>query len=343
MYEKLRPLLFKLDAELSHDLAIKTLSIASRSSTICNLIEKSCQHGLISDPITVMGLNFPNRIGLAAGLDKHAQCINAFSAMGFGFIETGTVTPLPQPGKDKPRLFRLPEYEAIINRMGFNSIGLDKFVKNFIRHQTDSIVGINLGKNAATPLENATDDYITGMQRTYMLADYLTINLSSPNTKQLRELQRGDDFEQLLTMLKQEQIRLSDQHGKYTPLVIKIAPDLDTKEIRDIAKSCLAHKIDGIIATNTTIQRDMLDNHPLAKESGGLSGPPVRQTSTRVILSLADILQGEIPIIGVGGINNVKNAEEKIQAGASLVQIYTGLIYRGPKLIRELRWPAQNI
>ncbi len=283
-----------------------------------------------------MGLNFPNKIGLAAGLDKHAQCINAFSAMGFGFIETGTVTPKPQPGNEKPRLFRLPEHEAIINRMGFNSVGLDQFVKNLETHKSNSIIGINLGKNASTPIENAVDDYITGIQRTYTLADYLTINLSSPNTKNLRELQRGDSFEQLLIAIKNEQSRLSDQHGKYTPIAIKIAPDLEPEEIKSISDACLKNNVDAIIATNTTIQRSMLGQHPLAQETGGLSGKPVTEASTNVIRSLANILHNEIPIIGVGGIHSAQDAAEKIKAGASLVQIYTGLIYHGPKLISEI-------
>ena len=336
MYKQLRPILFKLDAETSHDLVIKALNFASKSSTVCNLIRKCCQSDSLANPVSVMGLEFPNRIGLAAGLDKHAQCINAFSALGFGFVEVGTVTPLPQSGNEKPRLFRLPEYDAIINRMGFNSVGLDVFIENISKHKANSIVGINLGKNALTPLENAADDYITGMQRTYLLADYLTINLSSPNTKNLRELQSGDSFDQLVMLLKNEQIRLSDQHCKQTPLVIKIAPDLEQKEIQEIATTCLKHKIDGIIATNTTIQRDLLDNHPLAKEAGGLSGPPVKVASTTVIRTLAEILQGEIPIIGAGGINSAYDAQEKVEAGADLVQIYTGFIYQGQQLLNDI-------
>ncbi len=336
MYKLLQPLLFKLDAELSHDLAIKTLSIANKHSALCSLISKSCRPESIHNPVNIMGLDFPNRVGLAAGLDKHAQCINAFAAMGFGFIETGTVTPLPQAGNEKPRLFRLPEHQAIINRMGFNSVGLDQFIKNYKKRNTDAIIGINLGKNAVTPLANAVNDYIKGMQRTFTLADYLTINLSSPNTKQLRELQRGDSFEQLVMILKREQTRLADQHGKYTPLAIKIAPDLSKQEIQDIAAACMTHKIDCIIATNTTTHREMLADHPLSHETGGLSGPPVKSASNQVIQTLANILQGEIPIIGVGGINCAEDAVEKIQMGANLVQIYTGLIYQGPRLIKEI-------
>lgn len=288
-------------------------------------------------PVKLMGLNFPNRIGLAAGLDKDAQCINAFAAMGFGFVETGTVTPLPQPGNAKPRLFRLPDQGAIINRMGFNSVGLDRFMDNFNRHDAKVIVGINLGKNASTPMDNAANDYVTGMQKTFLRADYLAINLSSPNTAQLRELQRGRSFEQLVMILKREQSRLTDKHGKYTPLAIKVAPDLQSDEIIDIAQSCLRHKIDAIIATNTTVKRDMLGDHPLALESGGLSGEPLRTLSTNVIKSFTRVLQGELPIIGVGGISNATHAAEKFSAGASLIQVYTGLIYRGPALVSELQ------
>ena len=336
MYEKFKPWLFKLDAESSHDLTIKALSIASKSSTACNLIRKYCKTLPGLAPVKVMGLNFPNRIGLAAGLDKHAQCIDAFAAMGFGFVETGTVTPLPQPGNEKPRLFRLTDQQAIINRMGFNSVGLDQFIKNFNRHKTDAVVGINLGKNAATPLSDAPNDYVTGMQRTYAIADYLTINLSSPNTKQLRQLQRGKSFELLVMLLKREQTRLADKHGKYTPLAIKIAPDLEQEGIEDIAYSCLQHNVDAIIATNTTVKRDMIDHHPLAAESGGLSGPPVKALSTQVLQSFSNILKDDIPIIAAGGISSIEDAQEKIDAGASLIQIYTGLIYKGPDLVREL-------
>jgi len=336
MYELIRPLLFKLDAERSHDIAIKVLGLASHSKTLCGLINTCCKANSLSAPVSVMGLNFPNRIGLAAGLDKHAQCIDALCAMGFGHIETGTVTPLPQAGNQKPRLFRLPEHKAIINRMGFNSVGLDQFIDNFNAHKADAIVGINLGKNATTPLENAVNDYILGMQQTYLLADYLTINLSSPNTKDLRELQRGDIFDQLIKTLKTEQKKLADKYGKYTPIAIKIAPDLDNDGIEAIAATCLKNNADAIIATNTTIQREMLGNHPFSQETGGLSGEPLRTASTRVIRSLTRVLDNEIPIIGVGGISSAEDANEKLQAGASLIQCYTGFIYKGPKLVKEI-------
>ena len=336
MYQKIRPALFKLDAERSHDLSIKALQLASQNQAVCRQIKKYFHPQGHQSAVNVMGLEFPNRIGLAAGLDKHAQCINAFTAMGFGFIEAGTVTPAPQAGNEKPRLFRLTEHNAIINRMGFNSVGLEQFLENFSCHNSNSIVGINLGKNAATPMNDAASDYITGMQKTYLHADYLTINLSSPNTKQLRELQRGDSFEQLVMILKREQKRLTDKHGKYTPLAIKVAPDLEPEEIHDIAGSSMRHNIDAIIATNTTIKRDMLGNHPLAKQAGGLSGEPVRILSTKVIKSFAHILKGEIPIIGVGGISSGRDALDKINAGASLIQVYTGLIYKGPALIKEI-------
>ena len=336
MYQKIKPFLFKLDAELSHDLTIRSLGMASKQPRACKLLEQYFHPNLIQAPVNIMGLTFPNRIGLAAGLDKHAQCINAFAAMGFGFIEAGTVTPQPQQGNEKPRLFRLTEHNAIINRMGFNSVGIDQFLKNFSQHTTTSVVGINLGKNASTPMNDAASDYILGMQKAYLHADYLSINLSSPNTKQLRELQRGESFEQLVMILKREQSRLTDKHGKYTPLAIKVAPDLEPEEIHDIAKSCLSHNVDAIIATNTTIERSMLGNHPLAQEVGGLSGDPVKKLSTQVIKSFAHILKGEIPVIGVGGISNGQDALDKINVGASLIQIYTGLIYKGPTLIKEI-------
>ena len=347
MYAKIRPLLFSIDAERSHDMTIKAMKIASQNVTACRIIKKYChpaetQPAINLKPVKVMGLDFPNQIGLAAGLDKHAQCINAFSSMGFGFVEAGTVTPLAQTGNEKPRLFRLPEHNAIINRMGFNSIGLDEFMENFARHSSTSIIGINLGKNASTALGDAANDYITGMQKTYQHADYLTINLSSPNTKQLRELQRGDSFEQLVMILKREQKRLTDKHGKYTPLAIKVAPDLEPEEIHDIAVACMRHNIDAIIATNTTIKRDMLNNHPLANETGGLSGEPVKILSTQIIKSFAHILKGEIPIIGVGGICSGNDARDKINAGASLIQVYTGLIYKGPALIKEIADSLNN-
>ena len=345
MYQKVRPALFKLDAERSHDLTIKALQLASKNQSVCRQIKKYFhpqQQQSAVNSIKVMGLEFPNRIGLAAGLDKHAQCINALAAMGFGFIEAGTVTPLAQSGNEKPRLFRLTQHNAIINRMGFNSVGLEVFLKNFASHNTTAIVGINLGKNAATPMNDAASDYITGMQQTYLHADYLTINLSSPNTNQLRELQRGDSFEQLVMILKREQNRLTDKHGKYTPLAIKVAPDLEPEEIHDIAGSSMRHNIDAIIATNTTIKRDMLDGHPLSHEAGGLSGEPVRILSTKVVKSFAHILKGEIPIIGVGGISSGRDALDKIKAGASLIQVYTGLIYKGPELIKDIAESLSN-
>lgn len=337
MYSQLRSLLFRLDAERSHDLTIKALALASRQDWLCSLLRRVNSPGITDIPVSLMGLDFPNRVGLAAGLDKHAQCINAFSALGFGFIETGTVTPLPQPGNDRPRLFRLPEKKAIINRMGFNSVGLEQFMENFSRHSTGSVVGINLGKNAATPLDHASNDYLAGMRRAYKDADYLAINLSSPNTRRLRELQLGEGFEQLVKILKHEQARLADEHGKHTPLAIKIAPDLQVGEIEDIAGCCVRHGIEAIIATNTTTSRELIRTHPLASENGGLSGAPLKALSTRTIDILARSLQGEIPIIGAGGILGADDAAEKFQAGASLVQIYTGLIYQGPGLVTRLR------
>ena len=286
-----------------------------------------------------MGLTFPNPVGLAAGLDKDGAYIDGLAALGFGFIEIGTVTPRAPPGNPKPRMFRLPEAQALINRMGFNNGGVDAFVRNvqasrFYQKRQD-ILGLNIGKNADTPIERATDDYLYCLDKVYPYAAYVTVNISSPNTKNLRQLQQASELDALLSSLKQAQSRLADTHGRYVPLVLKIAPDLDDEQIDTIASALLRHHIDGVIATNTTITRDAVQGLAHANETGGLSGAPVRDLSTRVIRALHQVLQGEIPIIGVGGILSGTDASEKMAAGASLVQLYTGLIYRGPALVRE--------
>jgi dihydroorotate dehydrogenase len=282
-----------------------------------------------------MGLNFPNPVGLAAGLDKNGDCINGLAALGFGFIEIGTITPLPQAGNPKPRLFRLPQANAIINRMGFNNDGVDKLIANVKRANYRGILGINIGKNAVTPIENAADDYLICLRKVYAHASYITVNISSPNTKNLRSLQDNDALDALLNLLKAEQRKLADTHGKYVPIALKIAPDMEAEQVLQIAQLLMTHHIDGVIAANTTISRTGVEGLPHGEEAGGLSGAPVRDKSTTVIRQLAAELQGALPIIGVGGILNGADAAEKIKAGASLVQIYSGLIYRGPALISE--------
>ena len=283
-----------------------------------------------------MGLDFKNPVGLAAGVDKNGDYIDALAALGFGFIEIGTVTPRPQPGNPKPRLFRLPEHQAIINRMGFNNLGIDHLFAQVKQSRYKGILGINIGKNFDTPIEHAADDYLIGLRKAYAAASYITINISSPNTQNLRQLQQGDESRKLIAALKEEQLKLQQEHGKYVPLALKIAPDLSSEDISRIAKLLLEFEVDGVIATNTTIARDMIANHPLAHETGGLSGSPVKDKSTAVVKGLSAELQGKIPVIAVGGILSADDAQEKFAAGASLVQIYSGLIYQGPELIREI-------
>ncbi len=287
------------------------------------------------DPRTVMGLTFPNPLGLAAGLDKNGECIDGLAALGFGHIEIGTVTPLPQPGNPKPRLFRIPQANAIINRMGFNNDGVDKLIANVKSAQYKGILGINIGKNAVTPIEQAANDYLICLRKVYPLASYVTVNISSPNTKNLRDLQSEDALNDLLRSLKQEQQQLADTHGKYVPLALKIAPDLDAEQVKQIARLLMMHHIDGVIATNTTLSREGVEGMVHGDEAGGLSGAPVRDKSTAVIGQLAAELQGALPIIGVGGVLRGADAAEKLKAGASLVQVYSGLVYRGPELVGE--------
>ncbi|MDP1633346.1 MAG: quinone-dependent dihydroorotate dehydrogenase, partial [Gallionellaceae bacterium] len=289
----------------------------------------------VDDPVTLAGLKFPNRVGMAAGLDKNARCIDGLGAMGFGFVEVGTVTPRAQPGNPKPRMFRLPAAQGIINRMGFNNDGVDALIANVKRAKFKGILGINIGKNADTPIEKAADDYLIGLRKVYPYASYVAINISSPNTKNLRQLQGGDELDALLGQLKAEQEKLAQLHGKYVPLAVKIAPDLDADQIKNIAALLTKHRIDAVIATNTTLSREGVENLPHGNEAGGLSGAPVRDKSTAVIRALATELNGALPIIGVGGILTGADAVEKMQAGASLVQVYSGLVYRGQELVTE--------
>jgi dihydroorotate dehydrogenase len=283
-----------------------------------------------------MGLNFPNPVGLAAGMDKNAEYIDSLAALGFGFIEVGTVTPRPQSGNPKPRLFRLPRAGAVINRMGFNNQGVDQLVKNIQQASFGGLIGINIGKNFDTPLEKAVDDYLVCLHKVYAVADYVTVNISSPNTPGLRQLQLGEELERLLSALKNAQLQLAKVHKKYVPLVVKIAPDLSDAELVAIANQLLASQIDGVIATNTTLSRVGVENQPSANEMGGLSGAPLLGRATQVVQQLSATLQGQIPIIAAGGVMSGADAQEKIKAGASLVQIYTGLIYRGPMLVKEI-------
>jgi dihydroorotate dehydrogenase len=286
--------------------------------------------------VNVMGLTFPNRLGLAAGMDKSASAVDAWMALGFGCIEVGTLTPRLQSGNPTPRLFRLPEHWAVINRMGFNNPGIDSAVSRLRRRHSAGIIGVNIGKNFDTPNERAADDYLYCLRAAYEVADYIAINISSPNTKGLRDLQAEEPVRKLLGALKQEQTKLSDLHGKHVPLAVKIAPDLDSSQIESLARVFSELGIDGVIATNTTLSRTHVEKHPLANESGGLSGSPLRARSLEVLQAFRSLLSPTIPLIGVGGIMNAIHAVEKLNAGASLVQIYTGLVYRGPALVHEL-------
>ena len=330
IYSIAKPLLFRLDAERAHDLTLKSLRLAEKTGLLAVLSKVPRAR-----PTTVMGLTFPNPVGLAAGLDKNAAYIDGLAALNFGFIEVGTVTPRPQPGNPKPRLFRVVEAEGIINRFGFNNLGVDRLVENVKRAKYRGILGINIGKNFDTPNENAIDDYLICLRKVYRHASYVTVNISSPNTKNLRQLQEKAALSGLLAALKQEQQVLTASHKRYVPIALKIAPDLAEEQVVEIADLLLAHAFDGVIATNTTLARDQVIGLRHGEESGGLSGAPVREKSTEVIRQLAGRLQGAIPIIGVGGILSGQDALDKMQAGASLVQLYSGLIYRGPGLVQE--------
>ena len=330
MYLTLRNLLFRLDPEVSHEFSLDMLGATERLKLLELFISAPAYN-----PVEVMGLRFPNPVGLAAGLDKNGDYFNALGALGFGFVEIGTVTPRPQPGNPQPRLFRIPEREAIINRMGFNNKGVDHLVDQVRKRRDQGILGINIGKNATTPVENAADDYLIGMRKVYAHADYITVNVSSPNTPGLRDLQFGDSLNRLLETLKKEQLTLQEAHQRYVPVAVKIAPDMDDIAIAQVATALAEQGMDGVIATNTTIGREGVEGCVNSEEAGGLSGLPVRDKSTRVIAGLHSHLGGKLPIIGVGGIFDGPSAVEKIKAGASLVQIYSGFIYRGPAVVTE--------
>ena len=334
LYALARRALFSLDAETAHCVGLKSMATLQRLG-LPNLLATSAPE----KPVTVMGLRFPNKVGLAAGLDKNGEYIDALAAQGFGHLEIGTVTPRPQPGNPKPRLFRLPEAKAIINRMGFNNHGVDALIRNVLASQfpkAGGILGINIGKNADTPIEQAEKDYLMCLDKVYPHASYITVNISSPNTQNLRDLQKDEALDSLLATLKARQTELSQLHGRYVPLALKIAPDLEAEQISAIADALKRHHMDALIATNTTLSREGVDGLAHGTEKGGLSGAPVFERSTDVLRRLAQALAGEIPIIGVGGIFNAAQAQEKLSAGASLVQIYTGFIYEGPALVREI-------
>ena len=329
LYPLLRPALFSLDPEDAHGFTLASLD-AAHTLGLLKLLPRA-----EGKPVRVMGIDFPNAVGLAAGLDKDGAHINALAALGFGFIEIGTVTPRAQPGNPKPRLFRLPDADALINRMGFNNRGVDNLVRNVETSGFTGVLGINIGKNKDTPNERAVDDYLTCLDAVYAHAHYVTVNISSPNTQGLRELQKDEALDTLLSAIKLRQSELAQRHGKYVPVALKIAPDLDDAPLSAIAALLMMYRIDAVIATNTTLARDAVAGLPYADEAGGLSGAPVRDASTRVIRALAHHLKNEVPIIGVGGILSGDDAQEKIAAGASLIQLYSGLIYRGPELVRQ--------
>lgn len=330
MYDLLRSLMFRLPAETSHDLALDMIGAAGRLRLADKLVRP-----VPSQPVQVMGLTFDNPVGLAAGLDKNAVAVDGLAAMGFGSIEVGTVTPRPQPGNPKPRLFRLTEQLAIINRFGFNNQGVDAMLERLDGARYQGVLGINIGKNAVTPVENAVDDYLYCLRKVYDRASYVTVNLSSPNTPGLRTLQYGEALKTLLGQIKQCQQQLAAERGRYVPIAIKIAPDMTAEEVTLVGATLLEEGMDAVIATNTTLDRSAVADSPYANEAGGLSGAPLTDMSTEVIRLLADELKGRMPIIGVGGIFSGADAADKIAAGASLVQLYSGFIYRGPELVRE--------
>ncbi|MBU3022900.1 quinone-dependent dihydroorotate dehydrogenase [Aestuariibacter sp. A3R04] len=324
-------LLLQCEPEKSHDFAIKWLHRTQHTP-----LKWVYSQPTVQKPVKVAGISFPNPVGLAAGLDKNGECIDAFGSMGFGFVEVGTVTPVGQPGNAKPRIFRLPEKRAIINRMGFNNYGVDHLVNQVKASRFSGPVGINIGKNKDTPEEHALNDYLICLNKVYPYASYITVNISSPNTPGLRNLQYGEALDSLLTGLKQAQETLCQTHGKYVPLFIKIAPDLDAREIDSIARSLVNAKMDGVIATNTTLSRDAVQGLPHAEEAGGLSGEVLTEMSLEVTQKLAKSLDRAMPIIGVGGIHDAKTAKERLNAGASLIQVYSAFIYQGPALIRTI-------
>jgi len=340
-YSLARPILFSLDAEKAHDLALRALAYTHGTP-----LARAYRSPLVEDPVVIAGLRFPNRVGLAAGLDKNARHIDAFGDLGFGFVEVGTVTPKPQPGNPKPRMFRLPKANALINRLGFNNDGLDTFVANVKRasfREKGRVLGLNIGKNSSTPIAQAADDYLLALDGVYPHADYVTVNISSPNTRNLRDLQTDAALDSLLSRLADGRETLERHHGRRVPLFIKIAPDLDPSQIEVIAMALLRHGMDGVVATNTTLVRDAVRGMRHAEEAGGLSGAPVLEASNNVIRLLRAALGKSYPIIGVGGIMSAQDALSKIEAGANLVQIYTGLIYKGPDLVKQAATAIKNL
>ncbi|EOC1268367.1 quinone-dependent dihydroorotate dehydrogenase [Cronobacter malonaticus] len=330
-YPFVRKALFQLDPERAHEFTFQQMRRITGTP-----LEALLRQKVPSKPVTCMGLTFKNPLGLAAGLDKNGECIDALGAMGFGSVEIGTVTPRPQPGNDKPRLFRLVEAEGLINRMGFNNLGVDNLVENVKKAHFDGVLGINIGKNKDTPVEQGKDDYLICMEKVFPYAGYIAINISSPNTPGLRSLQYGDALDDLLAAIKNQQQRLSQKHHKYVPVAVKIAPDLSLEELIQVADSLVRHNIDGVIATNTTLDRSLVQGMKYCDETGGLSGRPLQLKSTEIIRLLSQELQGRLPIIGVGGIDSVIAAREKMAAGASLIQIYSGFIFKGPPLVKEI-------
>lgn len=331
LYPFVRKALFQLDPERAHEFTFKQLRRITGTP-----LEFLVRQSVASKPVTCMGLSFKNPLGLAAGLDKDGECIDALGAMGFGFIEVGTVTPRAQSGNDKPRLFRLVEAEGLINRMGFNNHGVDNLVENVKKSHFGGVLGINIGKNKDTSVEQGKDDYLICMEKVYSYAGYIAINISSPNTPGLRTLQYGEALDDLLTAIKAKQIELQQKHHKYVPIAVKIAPDLSHEELIQVADSLVRHNIDGVIATNTTLDRKLVNGFNYCDQMGGLSGRPLQLHSTEIVRQLSKELQGRLPIIGVGGIDSVIAAREKIDAGASLVQIYSGFIFKGPGLIKDI-------
>lgn len=330
LYTLAKSLMFSMDAERSHEIALSAMNVSAAIGLPALMGAEK-----LDVPTEVMGIRFPNPVGLAAGLDKNGSAIDGLAAMGFGFIEVGTVTPRPQLGNPKPRLFRIPEHHAIINRMGFNNHGVDALLRNIDRARYKGVLGINIGKNKDTPNEQANDDYLYCLRKVYSRASYVAVNISSPNTPGLRTLQFGDSLNTLLEALKNEQAKQANLHDRYVPIAVKIAPDMTDEEIEMVAESLKTYEMDGVIATNTTLSREGVEDSVVQREAGGLSGAPVRNKSTKVIRSLSKALDGALPIIGVGGITEGFDAAEKIEAGASLVQVYSGFIYKGPTLISD--------
>jgi dihydroorotate dehydrogenase len=330
LYKLARQVLFAMPTEFTHEFSLHAIAKANQLKIPLNLEAE------LSAPVEVMGIEFKNPVGLAAGLDKNGDCIDGLAALGFGFIEIGTITPRPQPGNPKPRLFRAPEQQALVNRMGFNNKGVDHLVAQVQKASYEGVLGINIGKNKDTPIENANDDYLACLRKVYEHATYVTVNISSPNTADLRSLQHGDALSDLLSVLKDEQGKLESKHQKRVPMVVKIAPDLNAEEIDFIAETLLAKEVEGLIVSNTTADKSSLENKALANEAGGLSGAPLLPAANHVQKEIYKKLEGKVPIIGVGGICSAEDAQSKFDLGASLVQVYTGFIYEGPGLISDI-------